>query len=386
MQQQLYCKELGATAACTRRLCEGAAYSGSQVASNSRNKAKTDGSPESFLGDSWFTGIKVVEWAAAAGGHAYFGALKTSTKCTPFQELIDKMKDYPSGAYLVMECTTPKGHDLICIGYKYSASKVLVFLGTKNAGSTKLGEPYVARFPDAFGNVAERNVPRPDVISKYFSDSNVIDSHNHVRQYELALEKRWIIFDCYFRINTTLIGMTVADAWRAYKHVMPHKRDKEMTINEFADRVAYDCIHNPYLNVAFFNGYIPAADDVPRNVGGGRQSDVSNVTEPTATVAPTAVTVMSEHLFKDNPEMEPFDAKGKTRPMRRRCPACTEENKRKAPGEKKKSPLTHKRCFHKACFDRRYQAGGKWVTGVFYCPDHYHCHYAAILERGIGNF
>jgi hypothetical protein len=105
-----------------------------------------NGTPESFLGDSWFTGVRVCEWAAD-NGHSYFGALKTSTKNTPYHELLDKMQDYPSGAELVMECSTPKGHDLICIGYKYSASKVLVFLGTKNAGSTKPGEPYIARFP-----------------------------------------------------------------------------------------------------------------------------------------------------------------------------------------------------------------------------------------------
>jgi hypothetical protein len=116
MQGQLYCKELGATAACTRRLCEGASYSG--VKFESRMDAANEGKAESFIGDSWFTGVKVCEWAATAG-HAYFGALKTSIKYTPFDELITKMSDWPSGSYLVMECNTPKGHDLICIGYKY---------------------------------------------------------------------------------------------------------------------------------------------------------------------------------------------------------------------------------------------------------------------------
>jgi hypothetical protein len=180
----------------------------------SRSKAKVDHSPESFIGDSWFTGVKVCEWAAEQGP-AYFGALKTSIKFTPYQELIGKMQDWPSGSNLAMECTAA-GNKLICIGYKYSASKVLVFLGTKNSGSTKPGEPYVARFPDADGNVAQRSVPRPDVISKYFNDSNVVDSHNQSRQFGLALEKQWVTQDCYFRFDTTLIGMTVTDCWRAF--------------------------------------------------------------------------------------------------------------------------------------------------------------------------
>jgi hypothetical protein len=343
MRQQAY-QELGATAACTRRLCEAAAYSGVKLQSRREASEHPECSPESFLGDSWFTGVRVCEWVAEHG-HAYFGALKTSTKYSPFQELCDKMSEWPSGSYLVMECCTPKDHNLICIGYKYSASKVLVFLGTKNAGSSKPGDPYVARFPDANGNVAQRNVQRPDVISKYFNDSNVIDSHNQARQSALKLEKRWVVHNGWMRIATTLIGMTITDCWRAFKHAMPLKKHKELPIKEFADSMAYDCIHNCHSDCFSYNGYLASEDaDVPSTVG-GRQSDVSTITAPT-TATTNPVELLDGHIFRDNPELEPPDNKGKTRPKRRRCPACTEDNKTKAPGEKKKTPLTHKMCFH----------------------------------------
>jgi hypothetical protein len=380
MRQQHYQDELGSTAACTRRLCEAAAYSGVKTPSRLDAESNSDSTWESFLGDSWFTGVKVAEWAAEQG-HSYFGALKTSTKCTPFQELIDKMATFPSGSDLVMECKTPKGHDLICIGYKYSARKVLVFLGTKNSGSTEPGEPYIARFPDANGNVAQRAVPRPDVVSRYFNDSNVIDSHNQARQFELALEKQWITQYCWFRVATTLLGMTVTDCWRAYKHAMPKKRDKEMAIKEFTDRMAYDCIHNCHTDIASINGYIATIEDVPLTIGGNQAGDdVSALSAPT-----TASTVALEHPFKDNPELEAPDNNGKQRPKRRRCRVCTEENKTKAAlGEKTKSPLTSKMCFHLQCLERRYYVSGRWVYGVFYCPEHYQYHYAAVLE-GNGN-
>jgi hypothetical protein len=35
-----------------------------------------------------------------------------------------------------------------------------------------------------------------------------------VRQYELALEKKWLTQDQFFRLHTTLTGMTVADVWK----------------------------------------------------------------------------------------------------------------------------------------------------------------------------
>jgi hypothetical protein len=362
MQQALYCKAMGATAACMRRLCEATAYSGVKL--HSRSTAKASGKPESFLGDSWFTGVKVAEWAAEQD-HAYFGALKTSTKYTPFQELIDKMQDYPSGAYLVMECTTPKGHKLICVGYKYSASKVLVFLGTKNSGFTKPGEPYIARFPDANGNVAQRNVLRPDVISNYFNDSNVIDSHNQARQYELALEKRWIVENGYFRVDTTLLGMTVTDCWRAYKHAMPDKKKhKELPIKEFADRMAYDCIYNAYSDTASLNGYLATAEDddgVPL-IAGGRQSDVSNITEPTINAS-----VGVEHQWKKTPELEcPVDKA--PRPIRRICFAqgCTVK--------------THWLCSNRQCERYRYSTSRGIKYGVFYCPQHQYMHHENILN------
>jgi hypothetical protein len=44
--------------------------------------------------------------------------------------------------------------------------KVLSFIFTKDAGFLTPGKPFLARFPDKFGNVKTRKVPRPAVISK----------------------------------------------------------------------------------------------------------------------------------------------------------------------------------------------------------------------------
>jgi hypothetical protein len=330
--------------------------------------------PESFLGDSWFTGIRCAEWAASQG-HAYFGALKTATRFTPFAELIETMKDWPSGAYLVTECTTPKLLNLICIGYKYNKRKVLVFLGTKNAGSTKPGEPYKARFMDRNGNMAERRVQRPDVISKYFGDSNVIDSHNQARQGVLKLEKRWITHDCWFRIDTTIIAMTVTDCWRAFKHAFAdsaNKKNAEMPIKVFADYLAHDCVFNCLSKVvASSNGYlVGSTEDVPVTTVGaagaavlGDEDDISTVTAPT-----TATTLLEDHVFGVNPDVD-----GSNRPRRRVCraPKCKKE--------------IHWKCFHPRCLLFQYKANSEtYHTGVFYCSQHQQQHFTALLS-GSGN-
>ena len=78
-------------------------------------------------------------------------------------------------------------------------------------GHTEEGKPYVAKWKDAHNNTRTRNVPHPDMISKYFGSSNVVDLFNQSRQFDLKLEKHWVTEDGYFRLITSLFGIVVTD-------------------------------------------------------------------------------------------------------------------------------------------------------------------------------
>ena len=100
---------------------------------------------------------------------------------------------FSGGTWIVLEGRVqPEDIDLISIGYKYNKKIVLTFIATKGARSTDAGEPYKARFPEKFGNVCVRNVARPSIVSNYFNFSNCVDLHNQARQFDLALEKKWV--------------------------------------------------------------------------------------------------------------------------------------------------------------------------------------------------
>ena len=60
----------------------------------------------------------------------------------------------------------PGDRPLIDTGYKYNVWKVLSFLVTENAGSTKTDIPYLSKYRDQFTNVAICPVARPLVMSK----------------------------------------------------------------------------------------------------------------------------------------------------------------------------------------------------------------------------
>jgi hypothetical protein len=100
----------------------------------------------------------------------------------------------PGETWTAMETNDPlKNVALVAIGYKYSRKKVLFFAMTRGAGSTKasMNDPYIVRFMKEQVIMEERKVARPDIIAKCFRGSNVNDTHNHVRQAELALEDKW---------------------------------------------------------------------------------------------------------------------------------------------------------------------------------------------------
>ena len=63
----------------------------------------------------------------------------------------------------------------------------------------------------------------------------------------MHLEKQWITTDGYFRIATSVFGMTVIDMWHGYRHHLNHQhRHKSLTAVQFASILAKDCLNNGF--------------------------------------------------------------------------------------------------------------------------------------------
>ena len=85
--------------------------------------------------------------------------VKTNHSKFPTKCLETKMKDWLPGLHLVLE--------VIACGYKRNKRKVCSFVFAKGSGHTEEGKPHIAKWKDANNNTRIRNVPCPDVISKY---------------------------------------------------------------------------------------------------------------------------------------------------------------------------------------------------------------------------
>ena len=265
----------GATAACTLR----------QVLNTMKcgQKETDEGiavSRDTFYGDSWFASVKAATLVKQAG-HEFVGPVKTSHKNFPKTQLETLMKEWPGGMSFVLEGVTPPsapgepGCQLLAVGYKYNSRKVLSFVCTKDAGPTTNGIAYQAKWTDEYGNVRARPVERPEVISRYFQYSDVVDSHNHARQALLGLEKKWATQNCWFRLDCTIIGITLTDSWKAFKIGAPThiKSEKEISVVDFTERVVWDCLNNKFDdsnqgddddNQPLFNDLSPMTDNLKR--------------------------------------------------------------------------------------------------------------------------
>ena len=99
-----------------------------------------------FVGDSWFGSVKSAVEIAQNRHHCVL-AVKTAHSRFPKKFMDNTMKNYPGGTWITMRGKCGRtGVELVAIGYKYNSKKVLCFVTTVGAGSTKKGCPYKMKY------------------------------------------------------------------------------------------------------------------------------------------------------------------------------------------------------------------------------------------------
>ena len=85
-------------------------------------------------------------------------------------------------------------------------------------------------------------------MSKFFGSVNEFDSHNKLRQSNLALEKFWVT-QCgwIWLCMTVATGMTIINYWKLFHYgVKRYHYDKLIGIRELLELLALDCSKNPF--------------------------------------------------------------------------------------------------------------------------------------------
>ena len=168
-------------------------------------------------GDAWFGSIPcVVELMNKHGIFSTF-IIKQNKQYCPLQVIQRIMRarnkdGRAAGKHVVMKATI-SGVDLFLLAYAWSNQKAAYIVSS--CGTTVRHEkPYRTHFTDDYGNVTFKEIPRPSIAHFYFELCPLIDNHNKDRQGILGLEDCWPTKNPWFRIVTTMIGMSVVDLHR----------------------------------------------------------------------------------------------------------------------------------------------------------------------------
>ena len=166
MKNQPYHNKLGATVACTMHASEGT----TQV-----KEARTI-----LKEDECFGSVKATVAAMERGMDAVY-QIKSNHSLFPKQYIEESLKDALGNCHIVLAGKHPSEADLATIGYRYNSKVTLLFVISKNAGSTRKGSPCEMKFTDVHSNVHVSLVDRPSAISDFFHDSNAVNKHNQAR-------------------------------------------------------------------------------------------------------------------------------------------------------------------------------------------------------------
>jgi hypothetical protein len=153
----------------------------------------------------------------------------------------------------VLVSTLPNGNNpptnVMAVGWADQTLKC--FIGT--SGNTLPGLPHVRTtykiVTDDTGQLLQSKrtstVPRPACIPFMFNYFAGIDIHDHLRQGSLNLEKSWRTYSWSKRAYTTILAMTMTDAYLSWCQELPQHKTAP-TFSNFLGRLAHQLIHNQW--------------------------------------------------------------------------------------------------------------------------------------------
>ena len=196
-------------------------------------------------GDAWFGSVTTcVELMKRLGVFSTF-VLKKQQQFYPKEVLHSILQarhgERPAGHWVVMKATVADV-PIIAVAYAWSQKGVSYFVST--CGCTEPSDiKYESKFEDAWGTTAIKLIDRPELCHFLYEYLPLIDEHNKQRQSLLALEKRWLTKNVWFRLISTLLGQSTVDMHRFYRHeeIQIHGREHEAIDNirvlNFSDKI-----------------------------------------------------------------------------------------------------------------------------------------------------
>jgi len=195
--------------------------------------------------DSFFASVTTVQKLRAMGLR-FIGVVKTATRVYPTGTL-SKLPLEDRGEHAAYVHKTVDGVvDLMAVLWVDRQRRYFI----SSTSSTLPGAPYERVRWRQEGDRAERvvlTIAQPQVVETYYKSCTQIDRDNRCRQGDLRLEHKLVTHDWSMRLNLSLLGMCIVDAWMLYSGARGGAA--ELTQKQIYEDLAAELIDNTYDSV-----------------------------------------------------------------------------------------------------------------------------------------
>ena len=204
------------------------------------------GSDRVVCADSYFASVEAA-LSLKASGQRFIGVVKTAHRRFPLSSL-DARELGARGDWVTMVHDDATGSpDLMAVLWVDRDRRYFV----ATASSTRPGTPCERlRWREQEGG-AERvavSVPQPEVAEIYYGCCAQIDRHNRCRQDDLKLEHKLRTHDWSQRVNISLLGVCIVDAWLLHSGA---RGAAALQQSDFYEDLAADLIDNSFDSVGW---------------------------------------------------------------------------------------------------------------------------------------
>ena len=194
-----------------------------------------------FAGDSRFMGVDAIEDLHYKNLYG-IGDVKTKTSRYPVKKIQELCGPLP-GDWCLMSTELQDGFKIFAIGHR-RGGEVHTFVAS--CGLTIPGVPQAYREDiGVYGSMEPRKCPK--VLNLWSQQQPKIDKNNRFRQDILAIEERFVTKSFPFRVFTSVLGITFANAYEWFNYFIDSKRYiTDDGFLAFMRSLAYDGMHNKF--------------------------------------------------------------------------------------------------------------------------------------------
>ena len=197
-----------------------------------------------LIADSYFASIDAAE-ALLKNNLKFIGVVKTATSRFPVK-YFGQLEMFGKGSFNYLSSTLiANGETKTVVAVCWLDRNRRYFVATSGRLDTTAAQERVRwrQHSDGICPVEVRET-MPELVKDYYSVAGIIDAHNRIRQDSLDLEKAIEVKEWSFRINSTLLGMVMTDAFEM--HIFGYYGRDSLTANKFWNELGHQLVSNTF--------------------------------------------------------------------------------------------------------------------------------------------